>query len=161
MRYLLTAAACCLLVLYAGFAGCTSPTQAQIQPVGTSPATVQETPTPALSTVTTSEPISPLPQSQAVYLSLTKDRPTGKITLQCNGGPGMVAAQVIELRVTLADGTVVDKQLTNENGQIPSDATITVQGTLDGTDHGVVWVTSAGKVYKVIDQDLSSTNPYS
>ena len=73
----------------------------------------------------------------------------------------MVAAQVIRLRVTLADGSVAEKQITNDNGQIPNDASIVIQGTLHGTDHGEAWVTSSGKVYKVIDQNLASTNPYS
>jgi hypothetical protein len=156
------AAAFIALFFCALFAGCTSPTQAQIQPVGTTVTTpMPETTAPVVPSATTFEPVAPLPADQVIYLSLTKDRPTGKITLLCSGGPGMIAAQVIKLRVTLADGSVVEKQLTNDNGQISSDASIVIQGTLDGTDNGEVWVTSAGKVYKVIDQDLASTNPYS
>jgi hypothetical protein len=156
------AAACVALFFCALFAGCTSPTQAEIQPFGTTVATpAPATASPVVTVPATFEPVTPLPANQMVYLELTKDRPTGRITLLCSGGPGMVAAQVIRLRVTLADGSVAEKQITNDNGQIPSGASIVIQGTLHGTDHGEVWVTSSGKIYKVIDQDLFSTNPYS
>jgi hypothetical protein len=75
----------------------------------------------------------------------------------------MSSAQVIDLTVTLADGTVEDKQLTNNNdaGQISSDASITLPGTLDGMDHVQVHITMGGKVYLVYDQDVGSVNPYS
>ena len=48
----------------------------------------------------------------------------------------------------------------NGGGQLTTGSTIVVQGTRNGTDHCEVWVTSAGKVYKVIDQNISSLNPY-
>ncbi|MGA2104934.1 hypothetical protein [Methanoregula sp.] len=162
MRYLLATVAGCMLLFYVLFAGCTSPTQAQIQPVGTTvPTPAPETTVTVISTtITTLEPISPLPANQAIYLSLTKDRPTGKITLLCNGGPGLIVTQSIEMKVTRADGSVVD-QFMNNGGEITSGSEIVVPGTLDGTDHAVIWVTSAGKIYKVIDQDISSLNPYS
>ncbi len=165
MRYLIPAAACCALLFCALFAGCTSPTQAQIQPVGTTVTTsVPESPQETIAPVaTTFESIVPLPANQMIYLSLTKDRPTGKIILQCSGGPGMSSAQVIDLTVTRADGTVEEKQITNNNdaGQISSDASITLPGTLDGTDHAKVHVTLGGNDFLVIDKDLTSTNPYS
>jgi hypothetical protein len=152
-----------MLFLWVLFAGCTSPTQAQIQPVATT--VITQTPEETTGTLisippTTIEPISPLPANQAIYLSLTKDRPTGKITLLCNGGPGLIVAQTIEMKVTRADGSVVDEFM-NNGGEITGGSEIIVQGTLDGTDHAVVWVTSAGKIYKVIDQDISAINPYS
>ncbi len=165
MRYLIPAATCSALLFCALFAGCTSPTQAQIQPVGTTVMTpVPESPQETVAPVaTTFESIVPLPANQMIYLSLTKDRPTGNIILQCSGGPGMSSAQVIDLTVTRADGTVEDKQLTNTNdaGQISSDASITLPGTLGGTDHAKVHVTIGGNVFLVIDQTLTSTNPYS
>ncbi len=161
MRYLFITAACCALLISALFAGCTSPSQAQIQPVGTTVTTqVPETTETVVTTATTVEPISPLPANQMIYLQLTKDRPTGKITLLCSGGPGLIVAQTVRMRVTLADGSVID-QLMNNGGEITGNSEIVVQGTLDGTDHVEVWVTSAGKVYKVIDQNVYSTNPYS
>ncbi|MFZ1896510.1 hypothetical protein [Methanoregula sp.] len=162
MRFLIPAAACCALLLCALFAGCTSPTQAEIQPAGTTVATTVET-TQTVAPTPTPEAIAQLPINQAVDFSVNKDRPTGKITLQCSGGPGMSSAQVIDLTVTLADGTVEDKQLTNNNdaGQISSDASITLPGTLDGMDHVQVHITMGGKVYLVYDQDVGSVNPYS
>jgi hypothetical protein len=162
MRYLIPAAACCALLFCALFAGCTSPTEAGIQPVGTTVVTAVET-TQTATPTPTPESITPLPASQAISLTLTKDRPTGKIILQCSGGPGMSSAQVIDLTVTLADGTVEDKQLTNNNdaGQISSDASITLPGTLDATDHAKVHVTIGGMTYLVMDQDVGSINPYS
>jgi len=162
MKFLIPAAAVCVLLFCALFAGCTSPTQAEIQPVGT-PVVTPTTTIPTVAPVTTTvEPVVPLPASQAISFTVTKDRPTGKITLQCSGGPGMSSAQVIDLTVTRADGTVEDKQLTNNNdiGQISSNAAITLPGTLDGTDHARVHITLGGRVYLVYDQDVASTNPY-
>jgi hypothetical protein len=164
MKYLPIAAACFALFFCALFAGCTSPTQAEIQPVGTTVTTpVPESATATVAPAPTIESITTLPPSQAITLLLTKDRPTGKITLQCSGGPGMSSAQVIDLTVTRADGTVEDNQLTNNNdiGQISSDASITLPGTLDGTDNAQVHVTMGGKTYLVIDENISSINPYS
>jgi len=163
MKLLIPAAAVGVLLFCALFAGCTSPTEAGIQPVGTTAVTPAAT-TPAIAPVpTTAEPIAPLPTGQAVYFSVTKDRPTGRIILQCSGGPGMSSAQVIDLTVTRADGTVEDQQITNNNnlGQISSDTSITLPGTLDGVDHAQVHITMGGKVYLVYDQDVGSVNPYS
>jgi len=163
MKFLIPAAAACVLLFCALFAGCTSPTQAAIQPVGTPVVTPVTTLSTAAPVTTTAEPVVPLPESQTIYYTVAKDRPTGKITLQCSGGPGMSSAQVIDLTVTRADGTVEDQQLTNNNniGQISSDASITLPGTLDGTDHARVHITMGGKVYLVYDQDVGSVNPYS
>jgi hypothetical protein len=163
MRYLILAAACSAIFFSALFAGCTSPTQAEIPPVGTPVVTPAGTTLTVAPVTTTAEPVVLLPANQMISLSLTKDRPTGKITLQCSGGPGMSSAQVIDLTVTRADGTVEDKQLTNDNdiGQISSDAAITLPGTLDGTDRAQVHVTIGGKTYQVIDENVTSVNPYS
>ncbi|HVP96304.1 hypothetical protein [Methanoregula sp.] len=163
MKFLIPAAAVCALLFCALFAGCTSPTEAGIQPVGTTVVTPEETTQAAVPPTPTFESVVPLPPSQTIYFSVTKDRPTGKITLQCSGGPGMSSAQVIDLTVTHADGTVVDQQLTNNNdlGQIKSDASITVPGTLDGTDHARVHITMGGNTFLVYDQDVGSVNPYS
>jgi len=164
MKYIPIAAACCAVLIFTLFAGCTSPTQAEIQPVSTPATTVAPaTPAPTATPVpTTVETVVPLPASQTVYFTVTKDRPTGKITLLCNNGPGMSSAQVIDLTVTRADGTVEDQQLTNNNnlGQISGDASITLPGSLDGTDHVQVHITMGGKVYLVYDQDVGTVNPY-
>jgi hypothetical protein len=157
MRYELFGASCVALFFCALFTGCTSPTQAQISPVETAAAT---TTTPAPSgispavTVTTPEFVIPLPPAQFVDLQLTKDRPTSKIHLLYNGGPGEVALQTIRMRVTQPDGTVTDQYMDNGNQPNRGDELI-IQGSR-GSDHVEVWVTSAGKVYKTIDQQLMS-----
>ena len=77
MRFLIPAAACCALLLCALFAGCTSPTQAEIQPAGTTVATTVET-TQTVAPTPTPEAIAQLPINQAVDFSVNKDRPTGQ-----------------------------------------------------------------------------------
>jgi len=161
MRFAVIAAACIVLVSCALLAGCTSPTQAEIKPVDTAVVTTaatETTQTPVL-TATTVEPVVPLPENLAIDLTLSKDRPTGKLTLILSGGPGMLVAQTVRMKATLADGTIND-QLMNGGGQLTTGSTIVIQGTRNGTDHCEVWVTTAGKVYKVIDQNISSLNPY-
>ncbi len=162
MRFLIPAATCCALLLCALFVGCTSPTEAGIQPVGTTVTTPVET-TQTATPAPTFEPITTLPASQAIDFTVNKDRPTGKITLQWTTGPGMSSAQGIDLTVTRADGTPEDQQITNNNalGQINGYDSITLPGTLDGMDHVQVHITMGGKVYLVYDQDVGSTNPYS
>ena len=162
MRYAAIAAACIVLVACALMAGCTSPTQAEIKPVDTpvvttTVPTTTQTPVP---TATTIDAVVPLPSKYSVDLHLDKDRPTGKITLTLNGGPGMLATQKVEMKCTLADGSVNDQYM-NGGGQLTIGSTIVIQGTRDGSDHCQVWVTSAGKIYKVIDQNAATPNPYS
>lgn len=161
MRYLIPAATCCALLICALFAGCTSPTEAGIQPVGTTVGTPVET-TQTVAPTPTPEAIVQLPASQAIDFTVNKDRPTGKITLQWTNGPGMSSAQVIDLTVTRADGTPEDQRITNNNalGQINGYDSITLPGTLDGMDHVQVHITMGGKVYLVYDQDVGSVNPY-
>ena len=60
MRFLIPAATCCALLLCALFAGCTSPTEAGIQPVGTTVTTPVET-TQTATPAPTFEPITTLP----------------------------------------------------------------------------------------------------
>ena len=92
----------------------TSPTEAGIQPVGTTVTTPVET-TQTATPAPTFEPITTLPVSQAIDFTVNKDRPTGNITLQWTTGPGMSPAQGIDLTVTRADGTPEDQQITNNN----------------------------------------------
>lgn len=144
-------------------AGCTSPTQADIgtidttTPVTTVPVTTVETTTVAATA--TLESVTPLPSAQYVDLQLSKDRTNGKITLLYNGGPGQQITQSVRMKMTREDGTVSD-QLMSGGGTPNIGATIIVQGTRGGTDHCEVWVTSAGKVYKIMDEQVASLNPY-
>jgi hypothetical protein len=156
MRTRLIAAASVALFFCGLFAGCTSPTQAEIRPVetvagATTPTVAQTSPA---APVTTVEPVVTLPPAQFVDLQVTKDRPTSKIHLLYNGGPGEFALQAIRMRVTQSDGTVTDQYM--DNGNQPRGGDELVLPGSRGSDHVEVWVTSAGKIYKIIDQQLMS-----
>ena len=156
MRYELISAVCVALFFSALFAGCTSPTQAEIRPVNTVTAatTTVSAGTSQVATVTTPEVVVTLPSAQFVDLQLTKDRPTSQIHLLYNGGPGEFALQTVRMRVTQPDGTVTDQYM--DNGNKPNRGDELVLPGSRGSDHVEVWVTSAGKVYKTIDQQLMS-----
>ncbi|MDD4484869.1 MAG: hypothetical protein PHD55_10955 [Methanoregula sp.] len=136
-------------------AGCTSPTQAEIKPVETQTAEITTVPTTTATPTaitTTYEPIAPIPSDIYVDLQLTKDRPTSKIHLLYNGGPGEAYVQNVRMKVTRSDGTVTD-ELMDEGIQPQRGDELIVQGTNTG-DRCEVWVTTAGKVYKIMDQNL-------
>jgi hypothetical protein len=155
MRYTTIAATCIVLLFYALFAGCTSPTQAEIKPVATTVATTVPVTTTTVAEVTTTfESVVALPPNLMVDLVLSKDRPTSQIHLLYNGGPGEIFVQTVRMKVTRSDGTVTDELMDGGNQPKRGDELI-IQGTNTG-DHCEVWVTTAGKVYKVIDQDLHS-----
>jgi hypothetical protein len=112
--------------------------------------------------VTTSQPVPTatldlvvtLPPEQFVDLQLTKDRTDSTIHLLYNGGKGEVFVQAIHMVATLSDGTVIDR--TMDAGQKPRRGDeIIIVGTR-GTDRCEVYVTSGGKVYKVIDEQITS-----
>ncbi|MFA6362340.1 hypothetical protein [Methanoregula sp.] len=154
MKYANLAAACVALFFCAMFAGCTSPTQAEIKPIDTTvtATVVPETLVTVVETTTTLESIVPLPANLYVDVRLTKDRPTSKIHMLYNGGNGEIFVQSVRLKVTRSDGTVTDQLLDGGNQPKRGDEMVVV-GTRTG-DHCEVWVTTAGKVYKIIDEDL-------
>jgi hypothetical protein len=136
-------------------AGCTSPTQAEIQPVETQTAEITTVPTTTATptaVTTTYEPVVAIPSDIYVDLQLTKDRPTSKIHLLYNGGAGEIYVQNVRMKVTRSDGTVTDSLMDGGNQPKRGDELI-VQGTKTG-DRCEVWVTTSGKVYKIIDQNL-------
>jgi len=148
------AAACIALFFCALFAGCTSPTQAEIQPIETTTVTtpVPETTATVAETTTTLESVVPLPSERYVDLQLTKDRPTSKIHLLYNGGKGEIYVQSVRLKVTRSDGTITDEVMDGGNQPKRGDELI-IQGTKTG-DRCEVWVTTSGTVYKVLDENL-------
>ncbi|MGA2698441.1 MAG: hypothetical protein ABSE74_02245 [Methanoregula sp.] len=155
MRYTTIAATCIVLLFCALFAGCTSPTQAEIKPVATTvTATMPATTPPVAEVTTTFESVVSLPPNLMVDLELTKDRPTSQIHLLYNGGPGEIFVQNVTMKVTRSDGTITE-QLMDGGLQPKRGDELIVQGTRTG-DQCEVWVTTAGKVYKVIDQNLYS-----
>jgi len=142
------------LVLCALFAGCTSPTQAEIKPA----ATTVPTALPAISTseatvMSTPIPVETLPAEQAVDLVLSKQRPDSTIHLLYNGGKGEVFVQNIMMKVTLSNGQVVQQYMNDGNRKPRRGDELVIDGTR-GTDLVQVYLTSAGKTYKVKEESL-------
>ena len=151
MKYALIAGVLAGLALCALFAGCTSPTLAEIRPAET---TTLPTPVPTTSFVAVIEtpvPVETLPAEQYVDIQLSKERPDYTLHLLYNGGKGQAFVQNILMKATLSDGQVVE-QFMNDNQRRPRQGDeIVIQGTR-GIDRVEVFVTSAGRTYKVLDQ---------
>jgi len=142
------------LLLCALFAGCTSPTDAEIKPAETPVQTPLPTPPASMVTDTpTLLPVETLPAEQYVDLVLSKQRPDSSIHLLYNGGKGEVFVQNIMIKVTLSNGQVV-QQYMNDNSRKPRRGDeIVIQGTR-GTDVVQVYLTSAGRTYMVREEPL-------
>jgi hypothetical protein len=144
------------LILCALAAGCTSPTQAEIKPVETMPT---PTPPPTISTsvatvVSTPLAVETLPAEQYADIQVEKQRPDATIHLVYNGGKGAIYVQNIMMRVTRSDGQVVEKYLNDGNRKPRQGDELVIDGTR-GSDHVVVFLTSAGKTYKIYDASLA------
>ncbi len=153
MKYALFAAVLAGLALCALSAGCTSPTQAEIRPAETTmlPTTVPAT--PVLPVMATPVPVETLPAEQYVDLQLSKERPDYTLHLLYNGGKGQAFVQNVLMKATLSDGQVVEQYM-NDNQRRPRlGDEIIIQGTR-GSDRVEVFVTSAGRTYKVLDQPM-------
>ena len=153
-RSLILFATLCL-ILCALAAGCTSPTQAEIKPIDT---TTVPTPLPTRSTsvatvVSTPLAVETLPAEQYVDIQVEKQRPDATIHLIYNGGKGAIYVQNIMMRVTRSDGQVVEKYLNDGNRKPRQGDELVIDGTR-GSDHVVVFLTSAGKTYKIYDASL-------
>ena len=154
-RVLILFATLCL-ILCALAAGCTSPTQAEIKPIDT---TTVPTPLPTRSTsvatvVSTPLAVETLPAEQYVDIQVEKQRPDATIHLVYNGGKGAIYVQNIMMRVTRSDGQVVEKYL-NDGNRKPRQGDELVIDSTRGSDHVVVFLTSAGKTYKIYDENLA------
>jgi len=154
--FLLTAL---VLVLCALSAGCLSPTQAEIKPLDTpfpSPS-----PSPVISSVATvvSTPVTvdTLPPEQFVDLQLTKERPDFSLHLLYNGGKGEIFVQNVMMRVTLSDGQVIEQYLNDKERKPRRGDELVMQGSR-GNDRVEVFVTTAGKTYKAIDQPMVTSS---
>jgi hypothetical protein len=147
--------ACCALI-----AGCTSPTAAEIKPVETtvtmpsSTITITSVPTSTPTPVATIDLVVTMPPEQFVDLQLTKDRTNGEIHLLYNGGKGEIYVQKIQMKVTLSDGTVINQYMDAGDKPRRGDELI-IPGTR-GSDRCEVYVTTGGKVYKIMDQQIMS-----
>jgi hypothetical protein len=141
------------LVICALFAGCTSPTGAEIKSTAPPP-----TPLPSLTTseatlIPTPLPVETLPSEQEVDLVLSKQRPDSSIHLLYNGGKGEVYVQNIMMKVTLSNGQVVQQYMNDGNRKPRRGDELVIEGTR-GTDFVQVYLTSAGRTYKVMEEPL-------
>jgi hypothetical protein len=144
------------LILCALAAGCTSPTQAEIKPVETTPVPtpLTTTSTSVATVVSTPLAVETLPAEQYVDIQVEKQRPDASIHLVYNGGKGAIYVQNIMMRVTRSDGQVVEKYLNDGNRKPRQGDELVIDGTRGG-DHVVVFLTSAGTTYKIFDESLA------
>ena len=145
------------LVFCALSAGCTSPTQAEIKPLETTISTPPPQTTSASSStatvVSTPVAVETLPAGQDVNIQVEKQRPDATIHLLYNGGEGEMFVQNIMMRVTRSDG-VVEEQYLNDKTRKPRRGDELVMAGTRGSDQVVVFLTSAGKTYRIFDKPL-------
>ena len=138
------------LCLCALSAGCT--TQPEIKPVETTvPTPVTTIPTSAVTVIAT--PLATLPIEQYVDINVEKQRPDATIHLLYNGGKGEIFVQNVMMRVTRSDGTVEEKFLNDGTRKPKRGDELIIQGTKN-VDQVAVFLTSAGKTYKIYDKPL-------
>lgn len=147
------------LVVCALSAGCTSPTQVEIKPTETTavPALPPTTSTFTATVVSTPLAVETLPTEQAVDIVVYKQRPDATIHLVYNGGMGEIFVQNVMMRVSRSDGQV-NEQYLNDGTRKPRRGDELVMDGTRGTDRVAVFLTSAGKTFKIYDEPL--VNPY-
>jgi hypothetical protein len=155
MKFPILLSATVLLMLCALLAGCTSPTASELKPAETPVLTPIPTPVSSsvATVVATPKAVETLPAEQFVDLTLQKQRPDSSIHLLYNGGKGEIFVQNILMKVTLSNGEVIEQYMNDGNRKPRRGDELVIEGTR-GTDQVQVFVTSAGKTYKVIDQAL-------
>lgn len=142
------------LVLCALFAGCTSPTETEIKTPVSAVATLPPTlPTYEITVMTTPLPVETLPAEQNVELVLSKQRPDSSIHLLYNGGKGEVFIQNIMMKATLSNGEVIQQYMNDGNRKPRRGDELVIEGTR-GADFVQVYLTSAGRTYKVQEESL-------
>lgn len=142
------------LMLCALLAGCTSPTGAGIQTAGTTvPAPPPTLLTSEATVIPTPLPVETLPAEQDVDLVLSKQRPDSSVHLLYNGGKGEVFVQNIMMKVTLSNGQVVQQYMNDGNRKPRRGDELIIEGTR-GTDMVQVYITSAGRTYKIREESL-------
>jgi hypothetical protein len=142
------------LVFCSLITGCTGPAQIPITPMETPvPASTPGISTAVLTVVSTPVAVETLPAEQFVDLELSKQRPDSTIHLLFNGGKGEVFVQNILMRVTRSDGQVIQQYMNDSNRKPRRGDELVIEGTR-GSDQVEVYLTSAGKTYKVIDKPM-------
>src|SRR5665647_807710 len=143
------------LILFALSAGCTSPTQVEIKPIETTVPVTLTIPSSAVTQVLTPVAIETLPVEQYVDIQVEKQRPDSTIHLLYNGGKGEIFVQNVMMRVTRSDGTVEEKFLNDGTRKPRRGDELVIQGTKN-FDQVAVFLTRAGKTYKIYDKPLVS-----
>jgi hypothetical protein len=158
MKYTIVLSVMLVLMVSVLVAGCTSPTDAKIKPlettVPTPPAATTTAPT-ASTVVSIPQAVETLPPGQEVDIQIEKQRPDASIHLIFNGGKGENYVQDIMMRVTRSDGTV-EEQYVNNGARMPRRYDELVMEGSRGVDQVAVFITSAGKTYKIVDKPLAS-----
>ena len=147
------------LILCALSTGCTSPTQTGINTQATTAVSLppQTTSISMATVISTPFAVETLPAEQTVDVQVYKQRPDATIHLTYNGGKGEIFVQNIMMQVTLSTGQV-NEQYLNNGARNPQRGDELVMSGTRGTDQVAVFLTSAGKTYKIYDMQLS--NPY-
>lgn len=150
------------VILSAGCTSDTGPAPAATTPVPvtiiTPAPTTRPEPVVTATVVPDSGAVQVMPSAQQVNLDLTKDRPTSRIILSYQGGPGEMFTQKISLRVYTSDTVYQDYVMRDGKKPLPGDEVI-APGTRGG-DRCVVFVQSAGTTYKVIDEKVYAAGEY-
>ena len=153
MKTALLLAAATGLILLILSAGCTSPTDIRIPGAETPMPLPLVTPTPEATAVEKPVAVETLPPEQFVDIAVSKERPDASIHVLYNGGKGEIFLQSILVVVTRSDGQVI-QQYMNDNTRKPRRGDeLVIEGTR-GSDQIQVYLTSANKVYKFIDESL-------
>jgi hypothetical protein len=158
MKITVTVLAIIGLTLCALFAGCTSPTQSGFIPFTTETPTDTPTQEPTVTTQTsTPVQVQTLPAEQYVSIVVSKERPDSTVHLLYNGGKGETAVQYIMMRVTTPDGKVTEKYLVDGTRKPRRGDELIMQGSNgSNSDHIEVFVTSAGTLYKILDEKIQT-----
>jgi len=144
-----------VLVICALAAGCASPARIDVTPSPTSiPVTTPGVSTSLLTVVSTPVAVETLPAEQFVDLTLSKQRPDSSIHLLYNGGKGEVFVQNILMKVTRSDGQVIQQYMNDGTRKPRRGDELIIEGTR-GSDQVQVFLTSAGRTYKIIDQPMA------
>jgi hypothetical protein len=98
--------------------------------------------------------VETLPYEQNVGILVEKQRPDASIHLIYTGGIGEDNAQNIMMRVTRSDRTVEEKYLNDGIRRPRPYDELVIDGTR-GVDQVAVFLTSAGKTYKIFDKPLA------
>jgi hypothetical protein len=144
------------LVLCALSAGCTSPTKAEIKSIETTvpaPSPITSVSSSTATVVSTPVAVETLPAGQFVDIQVEKQRPDASIHLIYNGGEGEMFVQNIMMRVTRSNGQVEEQYLNNGTRKPRRGDELVMAGTR-GSDQVVVFLTSSGKTYRIIDKPL-------